>query len=228
MLAMQVLILLVLPYIINKRGLYGKYISSGYHKKNSEIQQIIIPVQRISQKEENQLLKLDSVFTIKSTLQPYKKLIIINNENIINMFSNFTKSKSLKQFIIDSPANIFNTFLHSIMIECDEYKRIQIENIGLAHEIFIHAYSKNNKILKITEERTGSKKKKSKNKKKYYISFADKDDYDIIAGNLYTKVIQNRIGRNTIGIDINKNNIFDKKELICNSIIIQVPPLILN
>lgn len=198
--------------------LYAKYIVSGYIKNSS---QIIIPVKRMSSREEKQILNIPDTLTTKR--KDGSKVIITENAEIVKLFSNFTRQKSIKNFIIKASQSIYSTFLRSLLVECDEYKRVELESPTLAYQIFMLAYSKTDKILKILEERTGSKKKKSKAKKKFYITYADEDDYDIIGKHLYTKVLQNRTGRNTIGIDISKNRIFDD-EVICNSVVVKLIP----
>lgn len=201
--------------------LYGKYIVSGYVKSNSVIPQMFIPVKHITKKQEKQILSIDSTVIVNAKDANYRKIIISNNTDLIEMFSNGARQKTLKKFIIESKRSIYNVFLHSLLMETDDIGRIQIDNQILAHEIFIHTLSKLDKILKITEERVNKNKKKSNAKRRYFIQQTTPEDYEIIAGNVYTRILQNRFGRNTVGVDIDKNHIYLDDDLVCNSLVMK-------
>lgn len=203
----------------NIAWLYGKYIASGYIKSSGKFEQIIIPIKTMSSREEAMIMGLDSTVAVKSK---EGKIIVCSNMKIIEMFKNFTRAKSLKPFILESSPSIYKLFLRSLLLEKDEAGRVKIENIVLAHELFLYTYSKLNKILRIMEEHLGSKRKrKSSTKKSYYMYIAKEDEYKIIGNNLYIKIIQNRYGRNTLGIDISQNRLYKDTTLICNSIVLQ-------
>lgn len=201
--------------------LYGKYIVSGYPKNENGCTYLMIPVKRISPKEEKEVQKLDSTFVVKSITPDFSKIIITKNNKIINDFLNFTRFKKIKDFMLFATPETFKVFLNSILCETDNIGRTELQNQVLAHEIFIHSYSKLNKILKISEERNGKKRTSAKSKKKFFISQSVPEDYDIFSGELYTKILSNRYGNNTFGINIEENELYDTNEFICNSIIVK-------
>ena len=147
------------------------------------------------------------------------KQIIIDNEEIKLLFKQDNNSKkNLNNFIINSDKHIFNYFLRSLLEEKDKDNFIKIDNLSLAHEIFLHSYSKCDKILKII-----FLKKQNTYNKEYYITLADKDEYVLIGENLYNIVIQKRKNNNSLGFSLeDMDNVYcNKGKYICNSIYIK-------
>lgn len=206
---------------INKEyaWLYGKFIANGYFKKSKYGVQIIIPVKRISKEEEKKILKIEKIKVLNCHSDNFYKQIIIDNEEIKLLFKQDNNSKkNLNNFIINSDKHIYNYFLRSLLEEKDKDNFIKIDSLSLAHEIFIHSYSKCNKVLKII-----FLKKQNNYNKEYYITLADKDEYVLIGENLYNIVIQKRKNNNSLGFSLEDMDdvYYNKNKYICNSIYIK-------
>ena len=176
--------------------LYAKYLVSGYYclEKQTNKPTIIINLARFSKKEAVKLKKYNNV-----TYDLNKKIIVIQNEEIIEDFTQYKQSLNLKVYGCDE--NLANFFLHSMMIECDN--KIVCKNKSLAYDIFMYAYSKCNKIYKITET-------KENEKKQFIISLADTNEYMIVQKQLYVRITKILDGKETRGISIKntENSLF--------------------
>lgn len=199
--------------------LYGKFIINGYFQNKNNCTTLIIPVKRMSNNEEKKISSIKDIEIHNSKNVNFYKFIIIKNMEIIKLFSlKHSYNKSLNDFIINSDPHIYNHFLRSLMEEKDKNNFIKLDNIKLAHELFIHSYSKCNKILKIISQNNYKNKEKS-----IFITFANQDEYVVVGDNLYNIIIQKRINNNSLGINIEnqKGNYRLSDCIICNSIYIK-------
>lgn len=167
--------------------LYAKYLVSGYYCTETQTNEpmIIIKPKRFSTKES---LKLRSIDGVSYNLD--KNIIIIKNKNIIKDFG--TKKTNLAWKIYGCSSNLIQFFFHTIEIE---YKNVQFESKTLAFDMFMIAYIKLNKILKITEVN-------SEKTKLFILNEANKEEYLLVNETLYARVTKILKGKKVKGISI--------------------------
>ena len=182
--------------------LYAKYIVGGYYclEKQTNIPTIIINLNRFSKKEAVKLKKYDNVF-----YDLEKKMIIIQNEEIIQEFKDYKSTLNLKVYGVNE--NLSNFFIHSMLIE--NSGEIVCRYKSMAYDIFMFAYSKCNEVYKITEL-------KRKTKKIYSIKKANNDEYIKIKDQLYSRITKILEGREVKGISVEN----DEKNIFCISFLI--------
>ena len=174
--------------------LYAKYITSGYYctERQTDRDMIVINLNKMSKKEALRLRRYSEVMYDLKKMQ-----IIIKNKDIIDLFGK--DKKHLIRELYNSEPHIIKYFLHTMQIE-NEF--IKIEHKSIAYDLFIFLYSKLNKIMSITEEKTNRQKV-------FYLKDANPNDYILFKDLLYVKINNILEGKEASGLNISNPN--DKK-----------------